>query len=196
MIAGAEIPMPASLGNHAAAVKKPWHILEQPVANSVGNAHVGAAHVAHRRKAALQAAVEEDCRKMRKVRDRRLRQARQVQAGGVNVHVSVDQPRHQHAAGAVNHLVGGADRNLALRNVLNASAGNHHVRIFNEFGGVAIENPCVAEDGAFPCCLGRHFSSPAAMVSPAHSSVTNVARAANLQPQLSSALRLKHPCAT
>ena len=156
VIAGPKVAMAAGLADGAATVEEPGNAVQEALAQRGGQAHIGAAHIAQRSKAAIQTGAHEPRGEMRQIRERRLRHAREVQTGGVDVYVRVDQPGHEDAARAIDdvHLFvrRPVERPRTWGKPADDAAGNEHIETFAQHLGIAVKDARVAEKN-------RHFGS-------------------------------------
>ena len=99
---------------------------DQPLGLRDPVARVAAAHVADRGKAPVEHLAEIARRPVRDIAGVQLLQRREVGGRRGDVHMGVDQPRHQRVARGVDHQLGGVGDG-PLRHLGDAPVGDHHV---------------------------------------------------------------------
>ncbi len=145
VIAGPEVAMAAGLADGPPSVEEPRHAFEQPVFQRGGQAYIATSGIAQSREAAVQAGTHEARREMRQVRHGGLRDAREVQARGVDMHVRVDQTGHEHAARAIHCLRQFVGVQGSWGDAADQTAVDQHIVAFPQNLGITVEYARIAE---------------------------------------------------
>ncbi len=132
--------MTAGLADDATAVKQSWHRVEQTIAYRLRKTDIRATHIPDGRESAIEARMQELRGMVRKIRHGRLCDACKVQAGEIDVDVSVNQAWHQHPTTAIDDF---GIRGYGVRDgnyILDGCARDYNIVTFDEPVGFAVED--------------------------------------------------------
>ncbi len=123
----------------------------QPFVKGQGVAEVGPARVADGGEPAIQHLAQRTVGEGGQILRTPAQELQDIEVGRPDVHVGVDQPRHQGAAAEIHQLTGLRAGNGALRDLLDQAVRHQDLGAAHQLWSDAVEHGCVGEQDRVHC---------------------------------------------